>query len=89
MVLPAWWCDLYAAAYSNRDAPERAECFAKFLDSPRRVILEIVPQQRIGFDGAKTRTAEEASAAHAAERDLLLGLEIPKRQLVLSTRWLQ
>ena len=27
--------------------------FAKFLDSPRRVILEVDPVQRIGYDGAK------------------------------------
>ena len=27
--------------------------FVKFLDSPRRVILEVEPTQRIGYDGAK------------------------------------
>ena len=27
--------------------------FAEFLDSPRRVILEVEPTQRIGYDGAK------------------------------------
>ena len=29
------------------------DLFVKFLDSPRRVILEVEPTQRIGYDGAK------------------------------------
>jgi hypothetical protein len=33
--------------------PVRREYFQKFLDSPRRVILEVTPTQRIGYDGAK------------------------------------
>jgi general stress protein 26 len=33
--------------------PERAKFFQEFLDSPRRVILEIEPTQRIGYDGHK------------------------------------
>jgi len=33
--------------------PERAKWFQQFLDSPRRVIMEITPTQRIGYDGAK------------------------------------
>jgi general stress protein 26 len=33
--------------------PERAKFFQQFLDSPRRVILEIEPTQRIGYDGHK------------------------------------
>lgn len=32
---------------------ERSAVFQKFLDSPRRVILEVTPTQRIGYDGAK------------------------------------
>ena len=33
--------------------PARRAFFQKFLDSPRRVILEVTPTQRIGYDGAK------------------------------------
>ncbi|MFK8023899.1 MAG: hypothetical protein AB8G26_08045 [Ilumatobacter sp.] len=33
--------------------PERRAVFAKFLDSPRRVVLEVEPTQRIGYDGTK------------------------------------
>ncbi len=47
----------------NPDDPERAARFTKFLDSPRRVILEIVPEQRIGYDGAKMRVATQESDA--------------------------
>ena len=32
---------------------DAADLFAQFLDSPRRVILEVEPTQRIGYDGAK------------------------------------
>ncbi len=40
--------------------------FAKFLDSPRRVILEVKPTQRIGYDGAKMG---RASAAWIAKQE--------------------
>jgi hypothetical protein len=33
------------------------------LDSPRRVIFEIVPEGRIAYDGAKMRAATNRSAA--------------------------
>ena len=33
--------------------PARRAFFQKVLDSPRRVILEVTPTQRIGYDGAK------------------------------------
>ena len=35
------------------DDVEGAKVFEKFLDSPRRVILEVEPTQRIGYDGQK------------------------------------
>lgn len=35
------------------DDPLARDAFAQFLDSPRRVILEVTPTQRIGYDGAK------------------------------------
>jgi general stress protein 26 len=41
----------------NPDDPARAEQFRVFLDSPRRVVLEVEPIQRIGYDGAKMRAA--------------------------------
>jgi hypothetical protein len=34
-----------------------AEQFVTFLDSPRRIILEVEPTQRIGYDGAKMSKA--------------------------------
>ena len=40
---------------------EAVKNFAMFLDSPRRVILEVQPTQRIGYDGAKMGAATAAS----------------------------
>jgi general stress protein 26 len=37
----------------NRGDEQRAKFFQQFLDSPRRVIFEVTPTQRIGYDGAK------------------------------------
>jgi hypothetical protein len=42
-------------ALANRVRPdnaEQAEAFAKFLDSPRRIMIELIPEVRIGFDSA-------------------------------------
>jgi nitroimidazol reductase NimA-like FMN-containing flavoprotein (pyridoxamine 5'-phosphate oxidase superfamily) len=51
----AWFYDeLAAALYSD---PTGQTSFRRFLDSPRRVILEVEPVQRIGFDGSKMRSA--------------------------------
>jgi hypothetical protein len=44
-----WFYPLLAAAVRPGDEAKQA-AFAAFLDSPRRVVLEIVPEQRIGFD---------------------------------------
>jgi len=60
--LKAWFYPALAEAINPTD-PDRARRFAKFLDSPRRVILEIVPEQRIGYDGAKMRAATNRSSA--------------------------
>ncbi len=52
----AWFYPALAAAIRPGESPEEVkgrEAFAKFLDSPRRVILEVEPTQRIGYDGAK------------------------------------
>ncbi|HET9078478.1 MAG TPA: pyridoxamine 5'-phosphate oxidase family protein [Acidimicrobiales bacterium] len=58
----AWFYPALAQAI-NPDDPDRARRFARFLDSPRRVIFEITPQDRIGYDGAKMRAATNASPA--------------------------
>ena len=62
----AWFYpELAAALY---DDPGRQRSFEAFLDSPRRVVLEVRPVQRIGFDGAKmaAATATWMAAADAA-----------------------
>lgn len=41
------------AANLNRGGEEWQKAFIDKLDSPRRVVLEVVPEQRIGFDGDK------------------------------------
>ena len=58
-----WFYPELSAAL-NPDA-ERAKWFQQFLDSPRRVIMEIEPTQRIGYDGAKMG---KDTAAWIAER---------------------
>lgn len=57
-----WFYPALATAI-NPDDPDRARRFAKFLDSPRRVIFEITPELRIGYDGAKMRAATANSPA--------------------------
>ena len=32
------------------DEPDKQAAFAKFLDSPQRIVLEIEPTGRVGFD---------------------------------------
>ena len=46
-----------------------AALFTKFLDSPRRVILEVEPTQRIGYDGAKMGVATQAWMEAQAKKD--------------------
>lgn len=48
----AWFYPALAAAlWPGNEAGQAA--FVSFLDSPRRVILEVEPTQRIGYDGSK------------------------------------
>ncbi len=47
-----WFYPELSAAL-NPANEERAKFFQEFLDSPRRVILEVTPTQRIGYDGHK------------------------------------
>ena len=51
-----WFYPELAAALQGDDV-KRQETFVRFLDSPRRVILEVEPTQRIGYDGAKMAKA--------------------------------
>jgi general stress protein 26 len=46
-----WFYPEFATALRG-DGPKR-DAFVEFLDSPRRVVLEVTPMQRIGYDGAK------------------------------------
>ena len=48
----AWFYPEFAAALYPGDEAGQAT-FVSFLDSPRRVILEVAPTQRIGYDGSK------------------------------------
>ena len=56
-----WFYDALAERLMARYGPDRVHEFAKMLDSPRRVIVEIVPGLRVGYDGAKMRDATNAS----------------------------
>lgn len=47
-----WYYPALATAIMGDDVTRR-DAFARFLDSPRRVILEVEPTQRIGYDGGK------------------------------------
>jgi nitroimidazol reductase NimA-like FMN-containing flavoprotein (pyridoxamine 5'-phosphate oxidase superfamily) len=57
----AWFYPALAAAL--RPDPEAARQFTRFLDSPKRVVLQVVPEQRIGFDGRKMGAATARAIA--------------------------
>ena len=48
----AWFYPALAGAV-RPDDPEAAAAFVRHLDSPRRVVLEVVPEGRIGFDSTR------------------------------------
>jgi hypothetical protein len=62
----AWFYPAFAAAMRPQD-PARAEAFRAQLDSPNRAVLEVVPERRIGFDGAKMWRASPALAAPGSD----------------------
>ena len=64
----AWFYPELAGAI-RRDDADAAALFTKFLDSPRRVILEVEPTQRIGYDGAKMGKATAEWMAVQAKKD--------------------
>jgi hypothetical protein len=47
-----WFIPEFAAAMRPGE-PEKAAAFAEFLDSPGRVVFELAPEVRIGFDSSK------------------------------------
>lgn len=47
-----WFYGELAAAV-RPDDPEKQAAFIRHLDSPRRVVLEVVPEGRIGFDSTR------------------------------------
>ena len=48
----AWFYPALAAAVRPAD-PDAQSAFVRHLDSPRRVVLEVVPEGRIGFDSTQ------------------------------------
>jgi general stress protein 26 len=54
-----WFYPELAGALWGDNAAGR-EAFVTFLDSPRRVVLEVEPTQRIGYDGTKMGAATAA-----------------------------
>jgi hypothetical protein len=60
----AWFYPALAARLVGRGGPDRVAEFVKMLDSPRRVVIEVKPRFRQGFDGAKmAKATEEARRA--------------------------
>jgi nitroimidazol reductase NimA-like FMN-containing flavoprotein (pyridoxamine 5'-phosphate oxidase superfamily) len=56
-----WFYPDFAAAMRPGE-PARAAEFAGMLDSPGRLVLEVLPARRIGYDGAKMWAAAPAAA---------------------------
>jgi nitroimidazol reductase NimA-like FMN-containing flavoprotein (pyridoxamine 5'-phosphate oxidase superfamily) len=57
----AWMLPELAAAV-RPGSPSRAAEFAKLLDSPGRLVIQVTPQKWTGFDGAKMWSAAPAAA---------------------------
>lgn len=64
----AWFYPALSAALQPDNEVWQAE-FVSFLDSPRRVILEVEPTQRIGYDGSKMGKATAEWLANRAVSD--------------------
>lgn len=56
-----WFYQALAERLRWERGPEAVALFAKFLDSPRRVIIEVTPGLRVGYDGAKMGKATQDS----------------------------
>jgi hypothetical protein len=59
----AWFYPALAQRLVGHLGAERVAEFAKFLDSPRRVIIEVTPGVRVAYDGFKMRAATKESRA--------------------------
>jgi general stress protein 26 len=57
----AWFYLALAERIHGRSGGERVREFANMLNSPRRVIVEVVPGLRVGYDGDKMRDATIAA----------------------------
>jgi general stress protein 26 len=64
-----WFYPALAKALYGDDSA-RCETFVAFLDSPRRIVLEVDPTQRIGYDGTKMgKATREWMDAHAKTKE--------------------
>jgi 2,3-bisphosphoglycerate-dependent phosphoglycerate mutase len=69
----AWFLPALAERMRPGDG-ERQIAFARHLDSPGRVVIEVVPERLIGFDGTKMwATAPEAAPVEADDRHAISG----------------
>jgi len=59
----AWFYPALAAAV-RPGAPDAQTAFIRHLDSPRRVVLEVVPEGRIGFDSTRMWRDTPDAAPH-------------------------
>lgn len=55
----AWFYPALAARVRPDNSAQQA-AFAKFLDSPRRIVIELIPEARIGFDAENMFVGSEA-----------------------------
>ena len=65
-----WFYPDFSTALQG-DNPVARDAFMKFLDSPRRIVLQVTPTQRIGYDGTKMgrATAEWMAADSTTAND--------------------
>lgn len=59
----AWFYAALSAAVRPGD-PDAQAAFTRHLDSPRRVVLEVVPEKRIGFDSTQMWRDTPDAARH-------------------------
>jgi len=62
----AWFYPALAERLMSRWGQQRVDEFANMLNSPRRVIIEITPTLRVGYDGDKMRQATDDSRSAGA-----------------------
>lgn len=83
--MKAWFYPELASAL--RSTPEEVKAFEDMLDSPLRIVIEVVPEKWITYDGAKMRahtlgTIDESKLAKPLEADTVrLAAEKERRGL--------